>query len=183
MPYEQGIQQVEKAYKLINESSELMIDAMLHSFLFTWKWWIGVGFIIIPWVLWFILREKESSDRLLYAGFVAIIISTVMDSIGVSTAKWIYPIKILPSTVIFIPFTFSLIPVATMFALQIKPRINPFIKAVVFGGLGGYVVIPLATLIDHYRLIDWRYTYSFIILTIIYLIAYWFSKRSKFGKI
>ena len=56
------------------------------------------------------IRKKESSDRLLYAGLIVIILSSIMDLVGVSVGKWIYPIKIVPSTVIFIPFAFSVIP-------------------------------------------------------------------------
>ena len=182
MPFEQGLQEVEKAYEKITEANKMMIDAM-SAFLFTWKWWLGICILVIPWVLWFMFRKKESSDRLLYAGFVVIIISTISDLIGVSMGLWTYPIKIIPSIVVFIPFVFSLIPVTIMFLLQIKPNFNPFIKAILFSGVGAYIGLPSLVPIDFYKPIHWRYTYSFFIFILLYLIAYWFSKRSKFEKV
>lgn len=183
MTLEEAIQKVDKAYDLMVQAGRLMTDAVMNGFLFTWQWWIGVSLAIIPWIFWFFFRKKESSDRLLYAGFLVMLLASVMDLLGTSTGRWTYPIKIIPSTAIFLPFQFTIIPVSTMFLLQIKPNVNPFIKAVVFAGLGAYIGMPLLAMYDFYNPKNWAYTYSFLILIGIYLAAHWFSRMNQFEKI
>ncbi|WP_203553506.1 hypothetical protein [Bacillus sp. B15-48] len=67
--------------------------------------------------------------------------------------------------------------------VQYKPRVNPFIKAIIFGGFGAFVGLPLLTILDLYKRIDWSLAYSFIILTFMYLLAHWFSLRNSFAEV
>jgi hypothetical protein len=181
--FQEGLNQIDQANQLIIEANQLIIEAIMNAFLFTWQWWIGFSMLVVPWIVWVIFRKKESTGRLLLAGFVVMVMSTIMDSFGVAAGKWSYPIRIVPSALVYFPFRFGLLPVLVMFFLQIKPTINPFLKAVIFGLLGAYVGMPIMAMIDLYKNIDWAYTYSFFILTGMYLIAYWFSDTNKFEKI
>lgn len=183
MTVQEGLKQIEKSGQKIVEANQMVVDATMNAFLFTWKWWVAVGMLIIPWVLWAIFRKKESSARLLYSSFIVMIMSSSLDAFGVDFGKWSYPIKAIPLPTISYSFRYSLVPVMIMFFLQIKPNFNPFIKAVIFAGFGAYVGMPLMTMLDMYKKIDWAYTYSFFILTIMYLIAHWFSRRKSFEKL
>jgi hypothetical protein len=95
-----------------------------------------------------------------------------LDLIGVENGKWTYSVRVLPSADVSFPFRFSLLPVTVMFFLQFKPNVNPFLKAIIFGGLGAYIGMPIMAMLDMYRKIDWAYTYSFFILTSMYLVAH-----------
>jgi hypothetical protein len=106
-----------------------------------------------------------------------------LDLIGVENGKWTYSVRVLPSADVSFPFRFSLLPVTVMFFLQFKPNVNPFLKAIIFGGLGAYIGMPIMAMLDMYRKIDWAYTYSFFILTSMYLVAHWFSRMNTFEKI
>jgi len=183
MTFEEGLKQVEKASKLIVKANNMVIDATMNGFLFTWKWWIAVAMIIIPWVIWAIFRKKESSARLLFASFIVMILSTNLDAFGVENGKWTYPLKAIPIPTISYSFRYSVIPVLIMFFLQYKPQVNPLIKAVIFAGVSAYIGMPLMALIDMYKKVDWAYTYSFFLLTVFYLVAHWFSRRKSFKQL
>jgi hypothetical protein len=181
MTFQDGLKQVEKGTELIKDGNHLVIDATLNAFLFTWQWWIAVAMLVVPWVLWGIFRKKENSARLLFAAFVVMGISTTVDAIGVEHGKWAYPVKAIPIPTISYSFRYSLIPVCTMFLLQYKPNVNPFIKAIFFAAFSAYIGMPLMALVDMYKKIDWAYTYSFFIILLLYLVAHWFSRRKSFG--
>ncbi len=183
MTFQEGLDQVSKANRLIIKANEMITDATFDAFLFTWKWWIAVVMLIVPWILWILFRKKESTARLLFASFIVMLLSSTLDSVGVDYGKWMYPVKVIPLPTISYSFRYSLLPVLVMFFLQFKPGFNPFIKALIFGGLGAYVGMPLMAMLDLYKKIDWAYTYSFFILIVMYLVADWFSRRKSFETI
>ena len=183
MTYQEGLNLIDKATKKITEANQSIVDAVMNGFLFTWQWWIALGMIVVPWTIWLILRDRESSARLFSAGLLVMVLSEILDTFGVSYGKWAYPVKVFPVATINFSFRLSVIPVLVMFFLQYKPRINPFIKAVLFGGIGAYVGMPILSMIDLYKKVDWAYTYSFVILTTFYLLAHWFSHLSTYQTI
>jgi hypothetical protein len=183
MTYQEGLNQIDKATQQIMEANNLIVEAVLNSFLFTWQWWIALAMIVVPWTIWVIFRNRESSARIFSAGLLVMVLSEILDTFGVSFGRWAYPVKVIPVATINFSFRLSVLPVLLMLLLQYKPRINPFIKALFFGGFGAYVGMPLLAMIDLYKKMDWAFTYSFLILTFFYLLAHWFSRLNTFDKI
>ncbi|MEH7097961.1 CBO0543 family protein [Neobacillus vireti] len=184
MTIEEGLRQAEQGYLKIVEANSLMADATKNAFLFTWRWWLGIALIILPWTLWFMFRKKESTNRLLLAGFTSMLLSYAIESIAMSLGKWSYPFKVVPfSPMLFLPFDLSMLPVAVMFFIQLKPNINPFIKAIVFGVLGAFVLEPIFEKICFYNAKDWLHTYDFFLHSSIFLTSYWLSSMNNFEKI
>lgn len=183
MPFQQGIDQVSIASQMIVEANNLITHAVMNAFLFTWNWWISLAFILIPWGAWAIYRPKKSSARILSAGLLVMLISAILDSIGTENGMWSYPVKAIPLGTLSFAYQLSIVPVLAMFFLQFKPHVNPFVKAILYGGLGAYIGMPLLAMINLYKPINWAYTYSFFILTLIYLCAHWFSRLTSFDPI
>jgi hypothetical protein len=183
MTFQEGLEQIDKASDKIVEANQLTIDAIMSAFLFTWQWWIALGMIIIPWVIWMIFRDKQRSVILFSAGLLLMVMSEILDIVGVGLGKWSYPVKVIPIATVSFSFRLSVLPVFGMLLLQYKPSWNPFIKAVIFGGLGAYGGLPLLSLIDLYKKYDWSLHYSFIILTVMYLLSHWFSRRKSLHQI
>lgn len=180
MTYQEGLNQIDKATERIVEANRLTMEAVNNAFLFTWQWWIALAMIIIPWVIWLVFRDRNSSARIFAAGLLLMVLSEVLDIVGVGLGKWAYPVKVIPIATVSFSFRLSLLPVFAMLLMQIKPKLNPFIKAMIFGVFGAYIGLPLLSVIDLYKKIDWSLHYSFIILTIMYLLAHWFSRRASF---
>lgn len=173
-----------KAYSILEAASRLMIEEWLKYTLFTWRWWVQLFLTVVPWLLWLKFRKKESCDRLMYAGFSVIIYASAMDTIGVLYGLWAYKWKLVPFPPSFIPWDFSLIPVAAMFMLQYNPfKLNRYIKAAIFSAGASFLVEPLFVLMDFYVPLNWKHIYSFPLTMIMYLIADWLSRREKFEPI
>ena len=151
--------------------------------LFTWRWWLGVLITIVPWVLWIYFRDKKSTNRLLYVAYFAIIIAFIVNTIGVTLTLWHFEYKVFPVFHMFVPWDFSLIPVSIIVLLQIKPNKFIFIKTLFFASFSAFIAEPIFHWLKMYYLINWRYTYSFILYLILFLICNFLFKRKNFEPI
>jgi hypothetical protein len=177
------INRMEDAYNLISQANNHMISIWLKHTLFTWQWWMGVALAIIPWILWIIFRKKESTNRLLFTSFFIILISSWLDVLGLLFGLWSYYHNIVPFSPAFIPWDFTLLPVTIMFLLQIKPKVSPIIKAIVFSAFCSFIAEPFFVWVGTYNPKHWKYICSFPIVIVIYLVSDWFSKRQHFKKL
>lgn len=177
------IQQMERAYTLIRQADLIMTEQWMQHVLYEWRWWFGLFLMIAPWVIWFLFKKKDSSDRLLYAGFFVILISSWFDVLGILFGLWSYYYPVVPFSPAFVPWDFSLLPVVTMFFLQCKPKFSPFIKSVIYAAIASFITQPLFVWMGYYNSKQWEHYYSFPIFLAIYLIAYKFSLTTRFEKI
>ncbi|WP_205683874.1 CBO0543 family protein [Brevibacillus migulae] len=161
MTYQEGLDQIDRATQRLTEANQMVVDAIINAFLFTWQWWVAFLMLVVPWVIWWIFRDRESAARLFSAGLLVMVLSEILDTFGVSFGSWAYPVKVIPVATLNFSFRLSLLPVLVMFLLQVKPSYNPYIKAVFLGGLGAYVGLPMLAMMDLYKKINWAYTYSF----------------------
>lgn len=169
----------EKLYDTHVEFYHLWVEQVL----FTWRWWMAVALIVLPWLIWFFVRKKECTDRLLYAGFFVMIFSSALDMVGIALNLWYYPVNVFPIMPEFIPFDICALPVATMLCIQYFPNISPFIKAVIYASTGSFIFQPINKLTGLYRGEHWKDYYSAPIFIFIYLIANYISTKNKFDKI
>lgn len=177
------IKQLEDVYTLIKKSNDQMIQLWLQGTVFTWRWWIGIGLTIIPWVIWFFLVKKRSVDRLLYCAFFVILISSWLDVVGILLGAWSYYYSVVPLSPSFIPWDFTLMPVTIMLFLQIKPKGNKYFKAILFSIMGAYVAQPIFVWLNLYNPKGWQHYYSIPIFILIYLATHWFSRRTAFAEL
>ena len=168
---------IEQIHKLIQEKINIWSEYVLFSGL----WWLGVGLSVIPWIIWFIVRKKESTDRILYAGFFVIVISLALDIVGDQYSLWHYRYNVLPIVPTYFPWDITLMPVTVMIFLQVKPNMNFFIKAVMFALFSGYIAEPFFQWLEVYVPTQWKFTYSIPIQVAIYLVAHYLSRRDKFS--
>ncbi|WP_391557900.1 CBO0543 family protein [Robertmurraya sp.] len=180
---EDYLKKADKVYDRIAAVHDDKLELWIDHVVFTWQWWLGVFLTVIPWVIWFYVRKKDSTFRLITAGMFVIIISSWLDFVGVVRGFWHYNYDVIPTLPAFIPWDFTLLPVTVMLFLQFKPQMNPLIKGIVFAALSSFVGEPLFVWLKVYEPEKWKYIYSFPILICIYLIAYFISKRNEFEKI
>ena len=156
---------------------------MKSDILFTWRWWIALALIILPWTIWFFVRKKESTDRLLYVAFFVMVISSAMDDVGITINLWKYPVIVFPLMPEFVTFDVCALPVATMLYIQYFPNVNPYIKAVIYAVTSSFIFEPLNVWLGLYVKVHWEYYYSFPIMILIYLISNYIASRDKFSKL
>lgn len=170
-------------YKKLHNSHVEYYYFWKNNILFTWRWWIAVSLIILPWIIWLLVRKKESTDRLLYASFFVMIFSSVLDMIGIATMLWCYPINVFPFMSQHITFDIFALPVVTMLFIQFFPSVSPYIKAVIYSLSSSFIFDPIIEWLGLYKQIHWKYYYSVPIMIFIYLVADYLSSRNKFVKL
>lgn len=184
MSFKEGITHSEKAYSQLTDTSSLFAKIVREDFLFTWQWWFGIALFIVPWIIWFILRNKESTGRLLLGGLLTIILSLSIDLAALSSGLWSYPMVMIPlAPFLFLPYHFSLAPVGIMFALQIKPNMNSFLKGLIFSAIAAFLGMNFFKAIDFYNPKNWSSFYDFGIFLFLYYAAYTIVKVDSFKRL
>ena len=135
---------------------------------FTWHWWLEAVLAVLPWLVWLAFRKKDSTKRLLCAGFFVLIISSYLDMLGMSMGLWGYNSAVIPTIPPYAPWNFSLLPVAAMLFYQVRPHFSPLVKSAVFAGFAAFVVEPFFTWLRIYDPKAWKHYYSFPIFIGIY---------------
>nr|WP_309101662.1 CBO0543 family protein [Fredinandcohnia onubensis] len=169
-------------YKKSLDLNQQILKAWADHSLFTLRWWAGILLIVIPLILWIKYRDKESADRLQYAGLFVALVSSTLDYVGTFFGWWKYDYEILPIVSNYVPFSIFTLPITVMFLLQIKPNMNPFIKALIFGFFS-MIALPIVEWIGIYDPVKWKHLYSFLIQFVIFLLAHYISTRNKFEKL
>ncbi|MBA2939744.1 hypothetical protein HZF08_15625 [Paenibacillus sp. CGMCC 1.16610] len=180
---ESHTQKVKDVYHKVHEANEELFSFWKEDILFSWQWWVALGLIIIPWILWWLFRTKRSTSRLLFAGFFVLVISSWFDFFGIALGLWYYPVQVIPTIPSYLVWDFTVLTVIAMFLLQIKPKVNPLIKAGIYGGFNSFIGEPLFDWLGFYERLSWKYIYSFPIFCVIYLIAHYLSRRESFGNL
>ncbi|MEH7116302.1 CBO0543 family protein [Neobacillus vireti] len=148
--------------------------------LFTWEWWLGVALTIIPWIIWFIFRKRESTSRLLFAGTFVSLVSLTLDNIGVQFSAWNYLKPVIPAIPSYIPFDFALIPLSVMFLIQWFYHKNPWMIGLIFAILTAFIGEPIFKWLGIYVPTNWKYGYSIPFYTLIYYLAHKIASSKRF---
>lgn len=178
--FEDYVNKLNELQELNLKINEQMQSLFMNYVFLTWRWWLFLALFVIPWILWIIFRNRKSTARLLFAGFAVIIVASFLDDIGVNLGLWNYNIDVDSFIPCFITWDMTLLPVFTMAFLQIKPKINPIIKALVFSGIASFIAEPLFIWMSFYDPTKWKHIYSFPIFVIIYLVAHLCFTRKSF---
>ncbi|WP_079508892.1 CBO0543 family protein [Mesobacillus jeotgali] len=181
MSIHSGTAQTEKVYNQLTDISSVLAKIVKEEFLFTWQWWFGIALFVLPWIIWFIFRNKESTGRLLLGGLLTIILSLTIDLAALTTGHWSYPFVIIPlAPFLFLPYHFSLAPVGIMFILQFKPEANPLLKGVLFSAISAFVGMNFFKAIHFYNPKNWSSFNDFFIFLFLYYSAYTIVKMESF---
>ena len=154
-----------------------------NNIVFTWRWWITLLLILTPWIIWLLIKKKESTDRLLYAGFFVMVSSSIMDMTGVAMGLWRYPITVFPFMSQHIAFDIFALPGVTMLLIQWFRSISPYIKAVIYSLSSSFIFDPFIEWLGLYKQLHWKYYYSVPIMFFLYLLANYISSRNEFEKL
>ncbi|MFP7298655.1 CBO0543 family protein [Neobacillus niacini] len=180
---EKVIEIIDRNHSQIERLIDKKIDIWLDHVLFSGLWWMGVALSILPWIIWFVLRKKESTDRLLYIAFYVMTISVLLDIVGDQIGLWHYRYHVIPVLPTYFPWDVTLMPFSVIMLLQVKPQVNPWFKAIFFALLASYVGEPVFDWLGVYVPEHWRYTYSVPIQIAIYMSAHYLSMRNHFAQL
>ena len=178
------INKVGEFYAKIADTHYRFLHYWLKNTLFHWDFWLSlVVFSILPWVVWVKFRKRDSTQKLLFVGFIAIIFSGWMDYLGVAYGLWYYTGKVIPALPAYSPWDLCLFPVFIMFLIQYKPNSSVFVKALVFAGGSAFIGEPLFLWLGLYVIKKWNILYSFPIYFLFYLACHKISRLRNFADV
>jgi hypothetical protein len=129
------------------------------------QWFFLVLLLIVPWIIWWRFVDRNRIIEIFSFGLLLSAISSVLNANGINLMLWTYPYKLLPFSSRAYSFSLSALPVAYMFLYQYFPRWRSFATAtVVLAAVIAFIIQPIFSMLDIYRLIKWNYFYSFLAL-------------------
>lgn len=143
----------------------------------TWRWWILVALLVLPWIIWWMVVDKRKIHQLLNFGLMTIIVTGLIDVAFVELGMYIYPYKLVPFSPRLLPYVMGFLPVTYMLLYQYFPRWSSFTWALFgVGGILAFIVQPLAIAIGMYRLVNWSLIYSFMIYISVGIAFRWLTE-------
>lgn len=170
----------EYIYELVEKSQNLKTQEWIDNVVFSPLWWLAIFLSIVPWFFWIWFHNKKSRYRLLFVGLTVCIMASFLDFLGTQLGLWLYYYEVFPWLPPYAPWDLTLLPVMIMVLIEYKPNKSPIVKALIFSTLAAFIGEPLFIYLGLYKEINWSMFYSFPIYFLIYLVAYWFSKRRDF---
>ncbi|MBD0379240.1 CBO0543 family protein [Paenibacillus sedimenti] len=153
----------DQLHEIQQNTAYFELERWLDGGVFTWTWWFMLGMLVIPWCIFIKLVDRKRSHSIWFFGLMVLIISSFTDDLGAEIGIWIYPIKLVPYSLIAFPFDFSVIPVAQMLIFQYFTTwktfsIALFLQALIFS----YIGEPFSVWAGAVSYYGWTYSYSFL---------------------
>ncbi|HWP95830.1 MAG TPA: CBO0543 family protein [Syntrophomonadaceae bacterium] len=160
--------------------TSMRIQNWLGEDLFRFQWWLLVGILIIPWIVWVKMVDRTRIFELLAYGFLFSIITGLVDAIGIELGLFIYPYKLMPIVPRLLPAVFGLVPVSFMLLYQFSDSWRSFIiNNIIFGAVAAFILQPIAKYLGMYQMLHWSYFYSFVVYILAAVSLRWLNLRFK----
>ncbi|MBP2626937.1 MAG: hypothetical protein H6Q68_1648 [Firmicutes bacterium] len=144
----------------------------------TWRWWILLLLLIIPWFIWYKYADKKQFHELTLFGLFIMISSITLDELGFELSLWNYPVDVIPLFPRLTSVDYTAVPVIHMLVYQYFSTWKSFfwamvVKATVFS----FILEPLIVQLGFYKMIKWNHLYSFPIYIVVGLCVRWIVKK------
>ncbi|MFC0211484.1 CBO0543 family protein [Paenibacillus chartarius] len=100
------------------KAAQFELERWIGSEVFTWPWWFLLALFLIPWFVLFKLIDRSRAYSIWFFGLIVLIITSFTDDLGAEIGAWVYPVKLVPYSLIGFPYDFSMVPVAQMLIFQ-----------------------------------------------------------------
>lgn len=157
--------EVQEALQLATEKS---YNHWVHHDLFTWKWWMLLAALIVPWVIWCKIADRRRFSEQFQLGLLWIVVSVGLDVSGVNLNLWSYPDRLVWFFPPLIPADLATIPVAYMIAFQFFRGWKSYaIANLVLAACFSFVIEPLFIRLGILEMKHWTHWYSFLLFSLI----------------
>ena len=167
--------QIIKAKEQLND---MFVEHYWETEIFSLAWWVSIVLVIVPLIVWWKVVHKKRLLEISVFGLLTNVVATFLD-IGLSDhMAWEYPVRILPQMTLLLPVDYVIVPVVGMLLYQKYASWGKFLlAATIASAVMSFICEPLAVYIGMYRLLTWRYIYSFPIYIAVYAAIKYFTQR------
>ena len=153
---------------MIHEHQKLFYQATLQNWInnivFTPRWWIVLGLLVVPWIVWYSLVHKNRIVEMLVYGLFMSGIILLIDEMGSELTLWTYPVKILPILPRLLTISSSFAPIIFILLYQYFPKWKSFIIAnIITSAVITLIFQPLAVKLGFLIILNWNHVYSTLI--------------------
>lgn len=150
----------------------------MDNVVFTFNWWVLLCIFIAPWLIWWKLVDKRRIREILLYGFIIMVLSSVLDDIGVSSLLWAYPYQLLQILDRLNAIDLTVLPIMYMLIYQYFYKWNSFLIAHVLLALfSAFVAEPILVQMNIYMPLLWKSVYSFPIYILIAVVVKLFTDK------
>ncbi len=159
----------EEIIKLKDQLNDMFVQHYKESEIFTPTWWISIALIIIPLIIWWKVAEKKRLLEISVFGLLINVVATFFD-VGLSDhMMWEYPVRVLPQMALLLPVDYVIVPITGMILYQKFPAWGKFLLVcTIASAVMSFICEPFAVYIGMYKLLTWRYIYSFPLYIVLY---------------
>jgi len=86
--------------------------------IFSFAWFFNIAFMVILYVIWAMVVDKQKLRELLLFGSFVAVSATFIDIVAVSIGLWEYKVRLFPINPAPFPFDFTVVPILNMLVLQ-----------------------------------------------------------------
>lgn len=152
----------------------------INNDIFTFRWWVLLSALIIPWFIWYYLIDKSRFKEMLFYTLSTSGVSILLDEIGTSLTMWTYTVKVVPILPRLITADYSMIPIIYVLIYQYFPKWKSFIFAnIILSLVFAFVLEPILSWMKLYYLITWKYIYSVPTYLFAAIILKWIIEKAK----
>lgn len=128
---------------LRQQLSETVWDYWVRDNLFSWQWWLHVITLIVVYTIWWKLVDKKRLREVVIFGLLIMIMSSILDIIGVDFMLWGYPNMIFPLAPPIVFDNYATLPPVFSLVYQYSRNWRSFIIAtIVMAGAFAFIVEP-----------------------------------------
>lgn len=153
-----------KTIELQKQIYELDYKHYIHVTLFSLKWWILLLLLILIIIIFCKLIDKKRLMEIALVGFVTGVLVFIVNSLGAEMGLWVYPMELFEIDTALSEIELIITSFSFMLLYQYVSEWKKYIVAlIVLSAVGAFIGVPVAVLIGIYKLLKWKYIYSFIV--------------------
>lgn len=128
------------------------------------NWWILCSLSVLSVVLWWKLLNKARLPEVLLYTVITLIIMMGLDECGEELIFWVYPVYLFPIFPVISASNLLFVTLSLSLTYQYFSTWKGFGIAVIgVAGFLSFILEPAFAEIDLYRLLNWNYSYNFLL--------------------
>lgn len=163
------IDEIVKANDALNK---LMTQRWISQELFTIRWWGLAGYLILSYVLCFKLLDKKRLVELLLFGSLVSVFCVTLDIFLENRNLFLYKARLIPIIPSIFIYDITALPLYYMVLYQHAGTWKKYSIWITLASLLlGYVFTPLMVKLGYLQLINWSYTWAFLVIAFVGFLA------------
>jgi len=167
----------EQLAEMMRLVSQARIEHWLGKDFGSWRWWVLLALLIVPWYIWYRLVDKKRIVEFVLFGLILMGFTVTLDELGFVLSLWNYPVDVIPIFPRLTSIDYTVVPIIYMLTYQYFSTWKSFFWAlVVISSVFSFVVEPIIVYLGFYVLIKWLYLYSLIVYIVMGLLSLWIAR-------